>query len=172
MTKSSSSKMPKAASEEKPYEKTGGQHHTAAVSETAAYYQPQPYLSIPEPCSLPKTAAAILQQTTIPQHTATPQQTTITVIDSGKTQEEIMLSESPIYPNPARYWTDRDELLRKRTLEHLLTECRRVPVLAAYLNCTRDQIYKAMRHHGIKRPAYISYTYHDFLMKKPQQNQK
>ena len=154
MTEASSSKMPKAASEEKPYAVNREQPYSTAVSETAAYYQPQPCISFPEPCSFPKTAAAI------------PQHTTITILDSGKTQEEIMLSESPIYPNPARYWTDRDELVRKQTLELLLSECRRVPVLAAYLNCTRDQIYKAMRHHGIKRAAYFSYTYHDILMKK------
>ena len=170
--------MPKAAPEEKPYAVNRKQPCSAAVSETAAYYQPQPSISFPDPCSLPKTAAAIPQNAAAPQDTANPQnltnpqQTTITIIDSGKTQEEIMASESPLYPTPARYWTDRDELVRKQTLQHLLSECRRVPILAAYLNCTRDQIYKAMRHHGIKRPAYISYTYHDFLMKKPQQNQK
>ena len=89
----------------------------------------------------------------------------ITLIPVRGGREKIMLKESPRYPQKCRRWTQRDELTNKNSLEVLLYECRTVTNTAKYLNCTRQQIYRAMEYHGIPRTAPRSY-YPDELKRK------
>ena len=181
--KQSLSKMPKAASEEKPYAVNRKEPYSTAVSETAAYYQPQtslaqPYItphqpsSLPELCSIPKADAITTEpettcisdnaeQKTIEQTGQQPAEKTVQsiriTVRRVNTAKEALLSDAPRYTEKCRRWKDIEELRYKEALIELLRQGKTPETVAAYLNCSKQQIYRAMKAHSIPTArAYVS----------------
>ena len=109
---------------------------TRAASEPQAYY----------------AAAASSYNTPAP---AEPQALALNITFSKTSREAIMLEAAPIYPEKCRRWKERPELLHRRSLVILLYQCRTVEVLAAYLNCSKQQVYAAMDYHRLPRARCI-----------------
>ena len=109
-----------------------------------------------EPCAgLPQTVSPISPPS--PGASSAEPNTLTLCIQSDpccRTRKEIMLREAPIYPEKCARWTQRRELLNKRTLNALLYQCKSVEVLAKYLNCSKQQVYAAMDFHNIPRARY------------------
>ena len=52
-------------------------------------------------------------------------------------------------------WKDIEELAEKAALEALIEELMTPARIARHLNCSRDSVKTAMRHHGLKTKTFV-----------------
>ena len=52
-------------------------------------------------------------------------------------------------------WKDVKELAEKAALEALIEEMMTPTRIARHLNCSRDSVKTAMRHHGLKTKTFV-----------------
>ena len=131
------------------YQQNAQQRYAYAAGETVVCYTKEPCAGLPQtvsPISPPSPGASPAEPNTL----------TLCIQSDPccRTRKEIMLREAPIYPEKCARWTQRRELLNKRTLNALLYQCKSVEVLAKYLNCSKQQVYAAMDFHNIPRARY------------------
>ena len=131
------------------YQQNAQQRNAYAAGETVVCYTKEPSAGLPQtvsPISPPSPGASPAEPNTL----------TLCIQSDPccRTRKEIMLREAPLYPEKCARWTQRRELLNKRTLNALLYQCKSVEVLAKYLNCSKQQVYVAMDYHNIPRARY------------------
>lgn len=63
--------------------------------------------------------------------------------------QNILHLEAPRYPEKCKRWKDIPELTHKRALETLLKQGKTPAAVAEYLNCSPQQVYRAMKAHNI-----------------------
>ena len=73
---------------------------------------------------------------------------TIRLIPVPSTQN-VLLLEAPRYPEKCKRWKDIPELTHKRALLTLLKQGKTPAAVAEYLNCSPQQVYRAMKAHNI-----------------------
>ena len=79
--------------------------------------------------------------------------------------ENILHLESPRYREKCKRWKDIPELTHKRALETLLKQGKTPKAVADYLNCSPQQVYRAMKAHHISTarayaPALLEHKLH------------
>ena len=52
-------------------------------------------------------------------------------------------------------WKDIEELAEKAALEALIEEMMTPTRIARHLNCSRESVKTAMRHHGLKTKTFV-----------------
>lgn len=110
---------------------------------------PEPLTSLPAP-SFTEPAARCMSLLDLPDKTPEemPQYARILLRGTG-TSKEILLLESPHNKTKCAEWRSAEELARKPVLLALLYEGKTPAAVAKYVNCSVQQVYRAMHYHGI-----------------------
>ena len=124
---------------------------------------PEPLTSLPEPSSCaaapasasgpgprPGPAARCMSLLDLPDKTPeeVPRYARILLRGTG-TSKEILLLESPHNKTKCAEWRSAEELARKPVLLALLYAGKTPAAVAKYVNCSVQQVYRAMHYHGI-----------------------
>ena len=137
------------------------QRNAYAVGDTAVCYikesfgdlpqtvSPEPLTSLPAP-SFTEPAAHCMSLLDLPDKTPAelPKYARILLHGTG-TSKEILLLESPHNKTKCAEWRYAEELARKPVLLALLYAGKTPAAVAKYVNCSVQQVYRAMHFHGI-----------------------
>ena len=143
------------------YQQNAQQRNAYAVGDTAVCYtkepcadlpqtvSPEPLTSLPAP-SFTEPAAHCMSLLDLPDKTPAelPKYARILLHGTG-TSKEILLLESPHNKTKCAEWRYAEELARKPVLLALLYAGKTPAAVAKYVNCSVQQVYRAMHFHGI-----------------------